>query len=106
MPPKVKGKKGKKVDDDEYWYCSHLFICTLVHDVDRRSKAGESVAGNSATASLNVSDNEGITKKKKGAFDGFAALGINPSDVGMEDEEDFGGLMVRHLSSTYMYAPV
>lgn len=24
MPPKVKGKKGKKVDDDEYWYCLTL----------------------------------------------------------------------------------
>lgn len=80
---------------------SLLFICTLVHDVDRRSKAGGSIAGNSATASLNVSDDEGIPKKK-GAFDGFAALGINPSDVGMEDEEDFGGLMVSPLSFTYI----
>lgn len=77
-------------------------MCTLVHDVDRRSKAGGSIAGNSATASLNVSEDEGMPKKKKGAFDGFAALGINPSDVGMEDEEDFGGLMASPLSSTYM----
>lgn len=80
---------------------SLLYMCTLVHDVDHRSKAGGSIAGNSATASLNVSDDEGIPKKK-GAFDGFAALGINPSDVGMEDEEDFGGLMASPSSSTYM----
>lgn len=80
---------------------SLLSMCTLVHDAVLRSKAGGSIAGNSATASLNVSDDEGIPKKK-GAFDGFAALGINPSDVGMEDEEDFGGLMASTLSSTYM----
>ena len=58
-----------------------------------RAKAGESVAGNNAAISLGGSDDEGPSKNKA-ASSGFAALGIEPGDVGMEDEEDFGGLMV------------
>ena len=62
-------------------------------NISSRAKAGESVAGNNAAISLGGSDDEGPSKNKA-ASSGFAALGIEPGDVGMEDEEDFGGLMV------------
>ncbi|KAJ7762728.1 hypothetical protein DFH07DRAFT_956629 [Mycena maculata] len=74
MPPKNKGKKGKKgADDDEYW-----------------EKAGEPVASNSP-----VPDEPPATKSKV-SFTGFAALDMGADEGGAapeEDDEDFGGLM-------------
>lgn len=39
-------------------------------------------------------DDDYAPSKKKSGFSSFASLGVDPSEVGMEDEEDFGGLMV------------
>ncbi|KAJ6612153.1 hypothetical protein B0H10DRAFT_2223421 [Mycena sp. CBHHK59/15] len=73
MPPKNKGKKGKKADDDDYW-----------------EKAGEPIA-NKPT----VPDDPPATNSKV-SFAGFAALDMGAIDAGVaaeEEEEDFGGLM-------------
>ncbi|KDQ11544.1 hypothetical protein BOTBODRAFT_35216 [Botryobasidium botryosum FD-172 SS1] len=70
MPPKGKGKKGKKNDDD-FW-----------------DKAGEPIAANpAASGSADVSDHETLAKPKAS---GFAALMADPI---ADEEEDFGGLM-------------
>ncbi|KAF7354856.1 Tr-type G domain-containing protein [Mycena sanguinolenta] len=75
MPPKNKGKKGKKgAEDDEYW-----------------EKAGETVAPSSPTP-----DEAPASNKSKMSFAGFAALDMGADDAGAapeEEEEDFGGLM-------------
>ncbi|KAG8763881.1 hypothetical protein FRC11_010001 [Ceratobasidium sp. 423] len=74
MPPKGKGKKGKKQDDDEYW-----------------DKVGESVAANplaSSSAQDDAPANSG----------GFGALDV--ADLGIDEEEDFGGLMSAIKAST------
>ncbi|KAJ7283275.1 hypothetical protein C8J57DRAFT_1432470 [Mycena rebaudengoi] len=75
MPPKNKGKKGKKgVDDDEYW-----------------EKAGESVVANNTLAT----PDEAPAPKSTVSFSGFAALDMGGDDTGAaaEEDEDFGGLM-------------
>lgn len=64
-----------------------------------RAEAGESIAGNNAA---DVEDGLGGTSSasKKGTFSNFEALGLDAKEVeslGMEDEEDFGGLMARTL---------
>ncbi|KAJ7638372.1 hypothetical protein FB45DRAFT_1054668 [Roridomyces roridus] len=71
MPPKNKGKKGKKGDDD-YW-----------------DKVGESVAPGTPTSDdLPASSN-------KVSFSGFAALDMGAADdtAPPDEDEDFGGLM-------------
>ncbi|KAF5372013.1 hypothetical protein D9615_008054 [Tricholomella constricta] len=78
MPPKNKGKKGKKGDDD-FW-----------------DKAGETVQPN-ALAAVAPADDEDIGSGNgfKGGFSGYAALNM-ADDVPAEEEEgeeDFGGLM-------------
>ncbi|KAF5390428.1 hypothetical protein D9757_005219 [Collybiopsis confluens] len=87
MAPKSKAKKGKKVDDDDFW-----------------DKAGESVANNKLE---NVSDNEDDgpikPKVKSSGFSAFAELqmddgGAEQQDV--EEEQDFGGLMSAIKAST------
>ncbi|KAJ7265927.1 hypothetical protein B0H12DRAFT_1100146 [Mycena haematopus] len=74
MPPKNKGKKGKKgPEDDEYW-----------------EKAGETVAPKSPTP------DDPPPSKSKVSFSGFAALDMGADDAGAppeEEDEDFGGLM-------------
>ncbi|KAL5527046.1 hypothetical protein ACEPAG_5837 [Sanghuangporus baumii] len=80
MAPKNKGKKGKKQDDDdEYW-----------------ATAGESVAGNNV-ADAGEDAEIGAASSKKSTF---ADLGVDPSEVGMEHEEDFGGLMAAIQASS------
>ncbi|KAJ6463233.1 hypothetical protein C8R47DRAFT_1238517 [Mycena vitilis] len=80
MPPKNKGKKGKKgPDDDEYW-----------------DKAGESVPAN-----LPVDD--APASKSKVSFAGFAALDMAADEGGAapeEEDEDFGGLMSAIKATT------
>ncbi|KAF9449567.1 hypothetical protein P691DRAFT_774614 [Macrolepiota fuliginosa MF-IS2] len=76
MPPKNKGKKGKKNDDD-YW-----------------ENAGETVEPREA-ASIDVPDDEGgHSGKPTSGFAGFASF-ADTGDVGAfeEDEEGTGGLM-------------
>ncbi|TDL29015.1 hypothetical protein BD410DRAFT_810858 [Rickenella mellea] len=71
MPPKGKGKKAKKGDDDdEYW-----------------AKAGESIPAKIPEPEINDNDYGSSTK---GGFSGFASLDIPADDA---QDEDFGGLM-------------
>ncbi|KAG6918499.1 hypothetical protein DXG01_013859 [Tephrocybe rancida] len=72
MPPKNKGKKGKKTDDD-FW-----------------DNAGESVAPNLAAAPVEEVEDTG---SRKGGFSGYAALSMDSGPAAEEEEEDFGGLM-------------
>ncbi|KAH8115780.1 hypothetical protein DFH11DRAFT_1688413 [Phellopilus nigrolimitatus] len=81
MAPKNKGKKGKKQDDD-FW-----------------ADAGEPVAGNNLTDVGGVPKDDAFVSKNEGSS-GFAALGIDPGDVDMENEEDFGGLMAAIQASS------
>ncbi|XP_006459793.1 hypothetical protein AGABI2DRAFT_184341 [Agaricus bisporus var. bisporus H97] len=72
MPPKNKGKKGKKNDDD-YW-----------------ANAGETVDPiESAPASI-PDDDIGPSTKPKSVFSAFSSL-ADTEDVGAFDEEDEGG---------------
>lgn len=77
MPPKNKGKKGKKADDDDFW-----------------AKAGESVADNNVQSAPAEEEEEETFKPKpsKGGFSSFAALTVD-EPAAEEEEEDFGGLM-------------
>lgn len=61
-----------------------------------RENAGTSIAGNNADDPLAVGGDvsDGETKGKgKAGFSAFAAIGLQ--DEAPEEEEDFGGLMVR-----------
>ncbi|KAJ3479048.1 hypothetical protein NLI96_g9333 [Meripilus lineatus] len=75
MPPKNKGKKGKKQDDDDFW-----------------EKAGTSVANNNLTAGGDVSEDDFSQPKGKG-LGGFSAFAAIDDGAAGEEEEDFGGLM-------------
>ena len=62
-----------------------------VYALIEREKAGSSQAGiDLANSGADISE-ETAPRPKASAF---AALGVDLADVGMEDEEDFGGLMV------------
>ncbi|KAH7344044.1 hypothetical protein B0J17DRAFT_645130 [Rhizoctonia solani] len=74
MPPKGKGKKSKKQDDDEYW-----------------DNVGESVTANPLAS---TSTNDDAPAKPSG----FGALDV--ADLGIDEEEDFGGLMSVIKAST------
>ncbi|KAL5637144.1 hypothetical protein ACGC1H_000957 [Rhizoctonia solani] len=82
MPPKGKGKKGKKQGDDEYW-----------------DQVGETVATNPLASSSTKEDVKGDAKEdapvKSG---GFGSLDV--ADLGIDEEEDFGGLMSAIKAST------
>lgn len=99
MAPKNKGKKGRK-DDDDYW-CVFSLRYQFVSESHllSREKAGTSISNNNVGISLNggdVSDNDS-KPKQAGGFSSFTALG---GDVGaLDEEEDFGGLMVRFILS-------
>lgn len=62
---------------------------TCLISIDREN-AGSSKGGIDLTDDGVV--DESTQNPKSSAF---AALGVDLADVGMEDEEDFGGLMVR-----------
>ena len=62
---------------------------------------GESVAGNNAATAVDEAEDAGDASTKKSVFSTFADLGVDPSDVGMENEEDFGGLMVSSFISYF-----
>ncbi|KAK2462273.1 hypothetical protein APHAL10511_005579 [Amanita phalloides] len=75
MPPKNKGKKGKK-DDDDFW-----------------EKAGETVVPSSTEVDVEANEiNDEPVDKPKSGFSGFASFGMI-EDAGGEGDEDFGGLM-------------
>ncbi|KZS94057.1 hypothetical protein SISNIDRAFT_56648 [Sistotremastrum niveocremeum HHB9708] len=74
MPPKNKGKKGKKGDDEDFW-----------------EKAGESVASKLKDVSL---DDEPVPgPARKSAFGGFAALSMTADAPEEDEDEEQGGLM-------------
>ena len=105
MPPKNKGKKGKKQDDDEYWcvgsYNPQKFMLHTLMLVSFREKAGESVAANTVESTLGSNGNDDYApQSSKRGFGGFASLGVDVGDVGEDEEEDFGGLMVSILVSS------
>ncbi|KAJ7163844.1 hypothetical protein C8R43DRAFT_988941 [Mycena crocata] len=81
MPPKNKGKKGKKgADDDEYW-----------------EKAGEPIAPSSPPA------DDAPASKSKASFAGFAALDMDADEgaaAAADEDEDFGGLMSAIKATT------
>ncbi|KAF7330874.1 Tr-type G domain-containing protein [Mycena venus] len=98
MPPKNKGKKGKKgVDDDEYWCGAIDPQFSVVSYSWQREKAGETVAPN-----VPVPDDP-PTSKSKVSFAGFSALDMGADDGGAapeEEDEDFGGLMSTLKATT------
>jgi len=62
-----------------------------------RETAGETVAPNLAAAS--AADDDFTPASKRPAFSGYTALSLEATDdVPAEEEEDFGGLMVRDQS--------
>ncbi|KAH9950143.1 hypothetical protein B0H21DRAFT_889299 [Amylocystis lapponica] len=76
MAPKTKGKKGKKQDDDDFW-----------------ENAGTSVAHNNADISLDAgAPSDDAPQPQKKGFSAFADLGVEDAG-GVEEDEDFGGLM-------------
>lgn len=95
MPPKNKGKKGKKADDD-FWYVhsknlSHRF------QTFGRENAGETVAPNLSAPNYQESDGEDIfAKKQKSGFSALASAGLT-DDIAADvsDDDGGGGLMVR-----------
>lgn len=107
MPPKNKGKKGKKGgNDDDFWRVSLTLIFEnlepLWPNLLHRDKAGESVANNNPDAGA-VSDGEDKPNGKP-VSSGLAAL--QAEDVGgdaVEEEEDFGGLMVSIKSCHFTW---
>lgn len=52
-------------------------------------------------ADISVSDGESQAKAKKNNFSGFAALQAEDTGPVEEEEEDFGGLMVRSYSHSH-----
>lgn len=101
MPPKNKGKKSKKQEDDEYWY-SFDYLILYDYEWGCREKAGESIASKLADTDLNAVVDEGTSKpgKSTGKFGGFVGLQDNETPAAEEeDEEDYGGLMVRLIYS-------
>ncbi|EUC67517.1 translation initiation factor 5B [Rhizoctonia solani AG-3 Rhs1AP] len=82
MPPKGKGKKGKKQDDDEYW-----------------DNVGETVAANPvASSSIKQDVKEDAKENAPVKSGGFGSLDV--ADLGIDEEEDFGGLMSAIKAST------
>lgn len=61
-----------------------------------RDTAGETIAGNNEIVNLTFKDDDDDVPVAKSG--GFAALGVE--DGAPEEDEDFGGLMVRALSTS------
>ena len=61
-----------------------------------REQVGTSAAGNNLASTNDISD--GDLALNQGAFSSFAALGATDSLGQVDEEEDFGGLMVRITS--------
>lgn len=94
MPPKNKGKKGRKQGDDDFWYEDHLVSSSVLVNPLIREDAGTSVAGNNYATNEDDGDDYAPQTKSKPGFSAFAALGLE-EPAAEEEEEDFGGLMVR-----------
>ena len=93
MPPKNKGKKAKKGDDD-FWYVQHGSRSSI-SDL-ARDNAGETVQPNLSAPNGGGSDGEdSFAKKSKAGFSAFASAGL-VDEIAAEDD-DGGGLMVRFI---------
>jgi hypothetical protein len=101
MAPKNKGKKSKN-DDDDFWsvYNPSLFrIRSKSCNNSYRAKAGTSVANNNLVESGDTHDVEEPIAKASTGFSSFASLGMmDGSEQVAEEDEDFGGLMVRFVA--------
>lgn len=100
MPPKNKGKKGKKGNnDDGFWYVFRLQFSYFLHVCIPcfRDEAGESIATNGAPladagdASVGNGRPDGETRT---GISSFASLQVEDGGAD-DDDDDFGGLMVR-----------
>ena len=100
MAPKNKGKKGKKQDDDDFW-CEAKRLpascCRANGSHSYREKAGTSVAGNNVVSVDEQSEDDQSKTRSQGGFSAFADLGVEGVGAEDEDDEDFGGLMVRKV---------
>ena len=95
MPPKNKGKKAKKTDDD-FWYVQHE-SCSSISDFAREN-AGETVPPNLAAPNGGGSEGEDLFEKKpKAGFSAFASTGLTDEIAVEDDDDDGGGLMVRFI---------
>ncbi|KAI6046535.1 hypothetical protein EDC04DRAFT_2864725 [Pisolithus marmoratus] len=88
MPPKNKGKKGKRADDDDYW-----------------DKIGTPAQTNPlAPAQITGADAaDEVKSKREPAAMGFSAFGALQADDGppeVDENEDFGGLMSAIKATT------
>lgn len=98
MPPKNKGKKAKKGDDD-FWYVQHESGSSISDFA--RDNAGETVPPNLSAPNGGGSDEEDLfAKKPKAGFSAFASAGLM-DEITAEDDDDGGGLMVRFICMTY-----
>jgi len=102
MPPKNKGKKGKKGEDD-FWCVRCLVSVARIHELiimlDRihRDKAGESVEPNKLVVDANGTENEdtSVDTPKVSGFSAFSSSSLmEDTPVGDDDEGGGGGLMV------------
>jgi hypothetical protein len=95
MAPKNKGKKNKK--DDDFWCVSH--VVTVESPANCSIYRGETERLD-ATGSANTVDNDD-NYGFKGGHSGYVALNVmDGADVA--EEEDFGGLMVSLMITTYL----
>jgi hypothetical protein len=94
MAPKNKGKKGKNADDDAFWWVVRsALILTYNIGAHYRDEVGTS---NNLSSTTNVSNEEPQpSASQPSAFSSFAALGVGDGPGQVDEEEDFGGLMVR-----------
>jgi hypothetical protein len=78
-------------------------ISKLLFCATSRAKAGTSVSGNNILGSGDTSDAEDVITKPKAGFSSFVSLGLmensGAADQAEEEEEDFGGLMVRFITA-------
>jgi translation initiation factor 5B len=95
MPPKNKGKKGKKADDD-FWYAQHASFSSISDFT--RDNAGETVPPNLAAPNGGSDGEDVFEKKPKAGFSAFTSTGLT-DEIAAEDEDDDGGggLMVRFI---------
>lgn len=98
MPPKNKGKKGRKQDDDDYWYV--LAYASLYSEDSRikclREQAGTSALGNNLRAIPDLGEDDSAEKSTDSRLD-LAKLDLNDGE-----DEDYGGLMVCGAIVTFL----
>lgn len=98
MPPKNKGKKAKKADDD-FWYVQHTYYSSISDFT--RDNAGETIPPNLAAPNGGGSDGEDLFEKKpKAGFSAFASASLGDEITAEDEDDDGGGLMVKFICTT------